>query len=159
MGLNTIDLQWKWWGGGINLGADLHLPVGKGLGFFFNAATAFSMGRMKEKEQHSFVDATNDLYDSNTYRFHSFQPELDCGVGIDCKYWVKEKVLLHFAVGWEFTWWFLLNQFGRVNDPSYSNNLFHRDTDVDLATIDRFFDNSPSGLGFQGLNIRAGCDF
>ena len=153
--INTTDLEWKYWGGGLTIASDVYLPVGKGFGFFADAGLSLLLGKMKENEFYQFTDATHDLSFSTSYRFHSFQPEVSLGVGVDYKRWFHRSWMLHISAGWEFTWWPLLNQFGRVNDPSYNNNGDWGD----VATFQRYFDNSPSGQGFHGLTLRGGLDF
>ena len=147
------DLNWDWWGGGLSAGGDICLPIGYGLGFFGDAGFALLFGRITKFEQYQLQNSSGDSFNrqNNSYRFHSFQPEVHFSAGIDYKRWFNQTVLLHLSAGWEFTWWFNLNQFGQINSNQYSGSS--------VINVPTLFYNEPSGLGFNGLTTRIGLDF
>ncbi len=146
------ELEWNWWGGGLFGGGDIYMSIGKGFGFFANSSFALLFGPMEEKEEYSTFSTITGHFTEDadfTYHFTSFQPVVNFGAGIDYKHWFKDKVMLHMSLGWDFTWWFDMNQFGRVNERGSH-----------LATVGQYFDDTePTDLGFQGLTARLGFDF
>lgn len=147
---NRTNLKWHWWGGGLFGGGDIYLSIGHGFGFFGDASFGLLWGPLHSKESYSSTGDTTFPAGSREFKRHSysFQPVTNLGAGIDYKHWFKDMVMIHIATGWEFTWWFDMNQFGRVNPRS---NPFTANGNI-------FFDK-PTDLFFQGLTARLGFDF
>jgi len=150
------DLKWNWSGGGLSGGGDIYMGVGSGFGFFADASFALLFGPMKEKERLVNTDADSDNTRQVNYNFNAFQPVVNVGVGVDYKHWFKDNVMIHLALGWEFTWWFNLNQFGRIV-PDSSN--VGNELGESASTRYNIFNNQPSDLGFHGLTARLGFEF
>jgi hypothetical protein len=148
--LEKSDFKWNWSGGGIFGGTDIFMGVGSGFGFFANGSFGLLFGPMEQKEKLSSKQTGNS---SNLLKFkahfNEFQPYLDLGFGVDYKHWFKDKWMIQAALGWDFTWWFNLNQFGRITTSS-------RGVKGGQISI---FDNQPSDLGFHGLSARLGFEF
>jgi hypothetical protein len=144
---STTKLSWKWWGGGLLGGGDIYLSISRHFGFYANGDFGLLFGPMHETEKYHSSSASEFDYTKATYHFTSFQPVVNFGAGFDYKQWIN-CVMLHLAVGWDFTWWFDLNQFGKqinsINTPT--PGIF-------------FLDQSPSDLGYQGLTVRLGFEF
>jgi hypothetical protein len=147
----TTKLKWHWWGGGLFGGGDICLPIGKGIGFFVDSSFGLLFGPMKQKEEYSIINGPTsepNAQENKKYHFQTFQPVVNFGAGIDYKYWFRDIVMMHLALGWEFTWWFDMDQFGRVNQRSSA-----------IAPTNSYFNTSPKDLGFEGLTARLGFDF
>ncbi len=146
---DRTKFDWKWWGGGLMGGGDIYLAIGKGFGFFADSSFGLLFGPMKQKE--SYFLSTDVLVHetfNSKYRPYKFQPVVNFGAGVDYKHWFKKSVMLHMALGWEFTWWFDMNQFGKLVDRNGTQ-----------PSIPDLFFNKASDLGFQGLTARLGFDF
>lgn len=57
--------------------------------------------------------------------------------------------MIQAALGWDFTWWFKLNQFGRILPTSIKGNA-RDEFPAAAAQQTSLFDNQPSDLGFHG---------
>ena len=61
------------------------------------------------------------------------------------------------------TWWFKMNQFGRVNErgnnATISNNTIIASTGTFVPNVGKYFTTDPTDLIFQGLSVRVGLDF
>lgn len=151
--LQKANFKWKWLGGGILGGGDIYMGVGSGFGFFANTSFGLLFGPMKQRE---YYKAQNNNGTDNSrklkYHFNSFQPTVDVGIGIDYKHWFKRDVMLQLALGWEFSWWFDMNQFGRQGGNSNAKSL-------EASNKGNFFDNNPSDLGFNGLTAKIALEF
>lgn len=163
-------LKWKWQGGGLFGKGDIFLPVGAGFGFFANTGFGLLLGTMHQKEQNNyFAASTGDSFQtSNSYKFASFQSMFQFGAGIDWKYRFENSSkthsrLLYVSAGWDCTWWFKMNAFGRVNDRGNVPSSITGDTILSTGTfvpeIGKYFSTSPTDLIFQGASVRMGLDF
>ncbi len=145
----SCDLDWTWWGGGLLGGADAYVGIGNGLGFFADSSFGFLFGPLKTDELDTGVDNTPIFATLSCHSdSYSFQPVVNFGAGVDYKYWFNKAAMLHIALGWEFTWWFDMNRYGRVNQR-----------DSAIASTAGYFNTEPSGLGYQGFTARLGLDF
>ena len=155
--LQKSDFKWNWSGGGLLGGADIFMGVGAGFGFFADASFGLLLGPMKQKEKLSYKQASGS---SNLLKFkahfNEFQPTVDLGVGVDYKHWFKDKWMIQAALGWDFTWWFNLNQFGRIIPNSIKGG---QGDGLQAAQQNALFDNQPSDLGFHGLTARLAFEF
>jgi len=158
--LQKSDFKWNWSGGGLFGGADIFMGVGAGFGFFADASFGLLLGPMRQKEKLSSKQAGNS---SNLQKFkahfNEFQPNIELGVGVDYKHWFKDKWMIQAALGWDFTWWFKLNQFGRILPTSIKGNARDEFPSVAASQQTSLFDNQPSDLGFHGLTARLAFEF
>jgi hypothetical protein len=155
--IDTTELKWRWRGGGLFGGGDIYIDITKHFGIFADSSFGLLFGRMREKEFYLAIEPDGSASTTETfkYRFNSFQPVVNFAAGIDYKVWLG-CVLMQLAVGWEFTWWFDMNQFGRVNERTTRRiSAFSQSK----ANVSEYFFRDPSDLGFQGLTARLGFDF
>jgi len=132
-------------------GADVFLPMGAGVGFFANSSFALPFGPMKKEENYKYVDSDTKNRSAHYHTFN-FQPTIEFGAGLDYKYWIYQKALVHIMLGWEFNVWFDLNQFGNAD-----TELGHAEDSIIAAG--EYFWLPPNHLIYQGLTLRLGLDY
>jgi hypothetical protein len=155
------DFHWGFIGGGLELGADIHVALPQGLGFFLDGDCGLLIGTVHKGEKYKIEPITNTILKQNWVRSNrEFEPMLRFEAGFDYKHWFSESWMLHLALSYEVQVWFNLNQFGKTNDRSDPNPLnAPNGSAVKIPVIGNFFDNDPSNLGFHGVNARVGLDF
>lgn len=155
----ATNLKWDWKGGGLVGGGDVYLPIGLGLAFVADANFGFLFGPMKEKEAYpsnpiDSITGTPSTYDYAERHFLSFQPKVSVSAMLDYIKTFRKNGAAHVAVGWEFNWWFYLNQFGQITSPAYYNS-----SAPNLINPQQMFNVTPGGLILQGLRVQAGLEY
>jgi len=155
------NFDWSFIGGGLELGADIHVALPQGLGFYLDGDCGLLVGRIRKVETYKVDPLTAAVVQQEWSRHDKrFEPMFRFEAGFDYKHWFRKSWMLHLALSYEVQLWINMNQFGKTNDRADAtpiNSPFG--TTVKVPFIGNFFDNSPSNLGFHGLNARVGVDF
>jgi len=144
----TTFLKWNWGGGGVFAGGDITVEIGRGVGFYADTSVAALYGRMNQVEKYTVWNGNrNNYYLRVTRSYYSFQPVVKFAAGLNYKHWVS-SILLYASAGWEFNYWFDMNQFGKVSSRSKAPGLGRY-----------FMQTKPQSLLFEGLTMRIGLEF
>lgn len=108
---------------GPRIGCDGKWKLGSVFSFYGNAAASLLGGYfdLHEDETFSYVSPTDVVYSKNTFKFWSFKPSIDVGLGIELFYeFIEERFTAKLDIGYEFHAWPEQMQLFRLYNAPYA---------------------------------------